>query len=72
MQRGSNLFLRVALALLVTQEFEFVAKITIAVAGLCFVFDPFAGSRIFALIAVLVVNVLNRVRANHQNRPQPI
>lgn len=57
---GNNLVLASILALLSYAPFEYVAKGTLIVCGILFVFDPFPLARLVAIICVLLVGVLTR------------
>jgi len=60
--RGRSNALSLCIAALSLLPFEIVAKGTILVSGAVFIFDPVPGGRVFALIAVLVVFLLSRLR----------
>lgn len=43
--------------------FEVLAKATLILAAICFVFDPFPNARLFAVGAVVIVNLLATVKS---------
>lgn len=47
--------------------FELLAKATLIVAAICFVANPFPSARVFAVGAVVVVNVLATVKSKWEH-----
>lgn len=62
---GTNLILSSLLATLSYLPFELVAKVTLLVCLLLFILDPYPGSRLVALVAVVCVSVINRIRQRY-------
>jgi hypothetical protein len=60
----NNVLLAAAVALLSYFPFEVVAKITLLVAGLMFMLNPFPLARLVSVICILVLAILNRVKKN--------
>lgn len=58
----NNVLLAASVALLSYFPFEVVAKLTLLVAALMFVLNPFPLARILSLICILVLAILNRVK----------
>jgi hypothetical protein len=60
----NNVLLAAAVALLSYFPFEVVAKITLLVAALMFMLNPFPLARLVSVICILVLAILNRVKKN--------
>lgn len=72
-QVGSNLTLAAVLAVLSYVPFEYVAKTSLLICVLLFVFDPFPpASRLVSLIATVVVGLLARAERNFRQQEQQL
>jgi hypothetical protein len=60
----NNVLLAASVALLSYFPFEVICKITLLVAALMFVLNPFPLARIISIICILVMAILNRVKKN--------
>ena len=60
----NNVLLAAAVALLSYFPFEVVAKITLLVAALMFMLNPFPLARLVSVICILVLAILHRVKKN--------
>ena len=60
----NNVLLAAAVALLSYFPFKVVAKITLLVAALMFMLNPFPLARLVSVICILVLAILNRVKKN--------
>lgn len=58
----NNVLLAASVALFSYFPFEVVAKLTIVVAALMFMLNPFPLARLVALICMLILSLLNRTR----------
>jgi len=58
----NNVLLAAAVALLSYFPFDVIAKLTLIVAALMFILNPFPLARIIALICILVLAILNKVK----------
>ena len=57
-----NALLAAAVALLSYFPFEVVAKLTLIVAALMFVLNPFPLARLISIICILIMGVLNKLK----------
>ena len=66
----SSLPLRLMIGATALLPFETVARITLALAAVFFIFPAFESARLWSLGAVLVVQLLARLRRNHLQHAQ--
>ena len=66
----SSLPLRLLIGATALLPFETVARITLALAAVFFIFPAFESARLWSLGAVLVVQLLARLRRNHLQHAQ--
>mmetsp|Transcript_28618 Transcript_28618/g.48330 ORF Transcript_28618/g.48330 Transcript_28618/m.48330 type:complete len:97 (+) Transcript_28618:168-458(+) len=58
----NNILLAASVALLAYFSFEVIAKITLIVAALMFMLNPFPLARLISLICILVLAILNKIK----------
>ena len=58
----NNLVLAAAVALLSYLPFKILAKMTLIMAALLFVLDPFPMARLVSIISILIMGVLNKLK----------